>query len=476
MASYHSGDPYFVPQDGYFRSMSTSAGIWYGPPVVLLTPDQGKKTKGRIATTPFNDHENNCIHAFFDTAGLTPLPETWTSTTYGTSANLPVIGSSYPKSTIINWGSSGSAEFVLERRNSRYTRGTVVLEWKPYLLGFGFVIVTRWQQYDTTTYWSYGTACMMTYSGGVVKYGTTHLGGSSGYSGEPKTTQWGWDNIPKTTPYIGTIAGIPAPSGAAPDPKDPLEEAHRIGAFSVDPRVWGEMATNCINDFQLFQSNGLMYTIDLLTLKSLFKGSAETIGRLMTTPSAKLAAQGYLTWHYGLRLMMKDTEELIKAIKSYSFRLTTRRQHRTSAVQQLDDGRIVRLSMYAAPYDERMNELLRMLNEFDFLPTLANLWDVVPFSFVVDWIFNVSSLLEGLDAQMLKSVIPIRYSCMTVKGSLPVSLGGDSKVIGNGAVHFYKRTFIHGPVNPRIPIVTPTPEGLLDKTLEGSALVITNIG
>lgn len=39
--------------------------------------------------------------------------------------------------------------------------------------------------------------------------------------------------------------------------------------------------------------------------------------------------------------------------------------------------------------------------KWDLWPTLGNSWDLIPFSFVVDWFVDVESILERIDRQNL---------------------------------------------------------------------------
>lgn len=60
--------------------------------------------------------------------------------------------------------------------------------------------------------------------------------------------------------------------------------------------------------------------------------------------------------------------------------------------------------------------LLRKLQTYGVKINFANVWDMIPYSFVADWFLDVSSLLESLDTWLAASSIPIRevwYSCVT---------------------------------------------------------------
>jgi hypothetical protein len=55
---------------------------------------------------------------------------------------------------------------------------------------------------------------------------------------------------------------------------------------------------------------------------------------------------------------------------------------------------------WAKPYISNSVQQAFVDNQATGLITLANLWDIVPFSFVADWFFHVGDFLEKLDAKM----------------------------------------------------------------------------
>lgn len=44
------------------------------------------------------------------------------------------------------------------------------------------------------------------------------------------------------------------------------------------------------------------------------------------------------------------------------------------------------------------------------IPSLGNLWDLVPFSFVADWLWNIGDRLNDIDAQMFMLVLPVHFA------------------------------------------------------------------
>lgn len=54
--------------------------------------------------------------------------------------------------------------------------------------------------------------------------------------------------------------------------------------------------------------------------------------------------------------------------------------------------------VYYEPSDSRILSAYQSLAKWDLFPTLGNTWDLIPFSFVLDWFLDVGTLLEAVDA------------------------------------------------------------------------------
>lgn len=95
----------------------------------------------------------------------------------------------------------------------------------------------------------------------------------------------------------------------------------------------------------------------------------------------------------------------------------------------------------AVPY-----EALRRLG---LNPSPSNLWDLIPLSFLVDYVIGVSSLLKSLEQQFLPG-ITVRVGCASVKSNkidligLPGVMGFPHRFRGSCKVWFYQRVITFG--------------------------------
>lgn len=65
--------------------------------------------------------------------------------------------------------------------------------------------------------------------------------------------------------------------------------------------------------------------------------------------------------------------------------------------------------------------LLLGANAVGVLPTLSRLWDLVPFSFVVDWVLNLGGRLENIDSQVLMLALDTKYFVNSFEVVVPIS-------------------------------------------------------
>lgn len=177
----------------------------------------------------------------------------------------------------------------------------------------------------------------------------------------------------------------------------------------------GDLAQTAASNTKYVDINMPMYFSDFLKFKSTLEPFLKLLrGKI----DAKGLANAYLSFRYGVKLTVKDTEELTEAYRKFKESelekespdyeelpfLTTRARTseailRTSTLgySTLVGTRYYNLKMY---YDRRDDALSKFINEamaWDVYPSLQNIWDYIPFSFVLDWFIGVENQLERMD-------------------------------------------------------------------------------
>jgi hypothetical protein len=210
-----------------------------------------------------------------------------------------------------------------------------------------------------------------------------------------------------------------------------LAEAHNRLRDEAIPNL----AVSGLDHLQEVTINSLAYTRDLSRLR---EDAVKMIKTLKKVRSPRSWPDLWLSFRFGLRLFVNDTKEIVDAAKRYrkrkTFKGSIRRTHTStvnSEVTPYGDKLIQRagLTLYSDELSLSERSALHASSSLDVLPSLSNVWDFVPYSFVVDWLVPVGDLLERLDTSAAIWVYPIRSGVLTVRSELKVTLppnwGGD---------------------------------------------------
>lgn len=237
---------------------------------------------------------------------------------------------------------------------------------------------------------------------------------------------------------------------------------------------WGELASDAYNSVPFFSSNGVAYGLDLLSLRRDALQTLELIQSFGTTGKlAKQSANLFLSFYYGWRLLAADTQELFdayeKAAHSRNFlnRATSRRSWSAHGATYL-----AVLQCYYHRY-ARLSRVDQFILQNDLALTPENLWDLVPFSFVVDWFTGIGQVLEDLSNyytfMQAHEVVCTGRSIKATK-RISASLLGPG-LAGELTISYYNRDYVSHAIDPTFRFsnsVNP-----LDHFIEGSALIVS---
>jgi hypothetical protein len=193
-----------------------------------------------------------------------------------------------------------------------------------------------------------------------------------------------WDVVRRrTNHYEGILTYLPWPS---PDMSDLVVEAVDANSAST--------------------ANLLAFVSDLPKAGSTVR---ELFGVLKTGLTPRKAAGAWLSARYGDRLTVSDARDLFasyqREFKRYLAGFSMGHAYRQDSSTRILDGRswdeqtdvAVHLAVRLASFTPLMTAIKRLM-DWDAWPTLENTWDLVPFSFVVDWFSGVSRFLNACDA------------------------------------------------------------------------------
>lgn len=235
----------------------------------------------------------------------------------------------------------------------------------------------------------------------------------------------------------------------------------------------GEATQSAANAAKYFAGNGIAYIQDLKRLKSTI---FDLIGLLKGKKDLTSVANLWLSGRYGLKLTIQDTIDLVRGIKhaieDYDKLISTCR-----GVSRNDEEECHAKLYYVRPKPDNirsLDDLLSLLIQWDLYPTLENLWDLIPYSFVVDWFVGIGDILDGIDSIGYTDHMDIIGTCYTVKSAwVPSHLWHVLGISGNISATEFIRTTPNTPYQ-----YIPTFSGSLPSTknfIDGAALIIQRI-
>jgi hypothetical protein len=224
----------------------------------------------------------------------------------------------------------------------------------------------------------------------------------------------------------------------------------------------GQLATEAINTIN-FNSNNIA---NVLAIKDLI-GTALHPGEFLEdlTKHKSLferSKNAWLQYRYVYSTTLSDIEEAGRFL-SKKDTLTCR------AGSVTDTGEMHVKVLLRPPGDDNQVDIL---NKYGLAPDLYNLWDMVPYSFVVDWFVGIGDLLE----QVTNRGKALKYDIISMTTSW--KWRDQKEIILNGhkvkvQLEYYNRT-----VSPSLPAFLPySDEGPSDSTivkrcLDGVALFV----
>jgi hypothetical protein len=242
--------------------------------------------------------------------------------------------------------------------------------------------------------------------------------------------------------------------------------------FPLKGLHFGELAQTASQKVNRNQVNMIAFLRDLKNPKSLIP-KLKNLHRLKTT------ASNFLAIDYGILPTIDDLKSIIAAFnkaKPYIDKngfSTFNASHSDSSTQ---NGTTFRLEQrIKIAIEDEDNEFVKFANSVEssgFSPTLENIWDLIPYSFVLDWFINIGDFLERVDTRLRLSRLNIRYATMSQKYTKTRTFQASPSYpfVGTISMVQYSRwTSDQCPVPPLFFQNTPT---VSNHWLEASALII----
>lgn len=206
------------------------------------------------------------------------------------------------------------------------------------------------------------------------------------------------------------------------------------------PVHWGDVDMDAVQGTRAININTLMYAKELFEIGKMVKSTAESLLEKDPRNFVKQASNLYLSYHYGYRLSIQDTKTLYSAarqeLRKESRTLAASRARRQWSFELPEysflgaGATVLRTRSTKVWYSQMPHELGRLINglfRWDIFPELGNVYDLIPYSFVVDWFLPIGDILDKIDNHTYASTLDVKGVIRSDK--YEVELAGDSPIV-----------------------------------------------
>lgn len=192
--------------------------------------------------------------------------------------------------------------------------------------------------------------------------------------------------------------------------------------FPIKDKHYGDLASEASQQVNANSVNMIAFLRDL-------RKPQELIPKLRKLRNLKGLSDNYLTVEYGILPTISDIEEIIRAVKRIGpyldkngFETYTAGYHEVLTDKSMTYELTQRVKLAIDDEDDEFQALVQRLDSMGTLPTFENVWDLVPYSFVIDWFVDVGGFLERVDSSLRLSRLNIRYVTMSRKTNIRGSI------------------------------------------------------
>lgn len=250
--------------------------------------------------------------------------------------------------------------------------------------------------------------------------------------------------------------------------------------------LWGRLTTKAVESLNALNINSVAYVQEAANIKSLLP----PIKSLLDIENPKNWPNLYLWIRYGLSLSYKDTKKIIEQLPNLlsarkKFRDKHERLRSSESYTTEFNGKKwtcdyhLRVICNTHPQSVRkLGSMIDKLYSIDIMPTLGNFWDLIPYTFVVDWFIPVGNALENLD--LYNRLQTFQILCVTKSEKWSTSYPAPAvhpAYISTGTI---EETHYHRAVSSTLPIpgiLDPAPESGVPfrRYVDGTSLILQRI-
>lgn len=291
---------------------------------------------------------------------------------------------------------------------------------------------------------------------------------------------YGVPRVSQSTPITATLFWGKTPFQSSPAQVQTVVDSLIAQQLSplrpvIEEKHYGELAQDASQAVNETNVNMISFVRDMRHPTEMIP----KIRKLAELRSLKKLSNDYLTVNYGVLPTISDLKEIYSAFhkaKPYvdrnGFKTYGAGFSDSKKVDNVDFSLEQRIQLAIKDTDSELINLMNKIESIGFLPTAQNLWDLVPYSFVVDWFLGVGDYLESIDTSLRLMRFDIRYVTMSRKLTAKLTLQPNISFPYSGSVekvHYQRWVSDQCPVPPLS--LTTTFQGF-SHWLESSALLI----
>nr|UJQ85098.1 MAG: hypothetical protein 1 [Leviviridae sp.] len=263
------------------------------------------------------------------------------------------------------------------------------------------------------------------------------------------------------------------PYVAKADGKPSIDYVHQFRIGALTNFNWHDLARDLYSSVEFgTESNGIAYGIDFSETYDSVQKLFDAVNVKKIRSVSKSLSSLYLSYHYGWKLTYQDTLSMIRELETLPARLKKVLIGRAITSNGLNT---YSMCTWADTSQKQLDLLRDLATKLDAVLSLENVWDLVPYSFVVDWLIPLGDSLNALDHFL---TLEYEYpSCVQSKTwsyidpKVPVSRFYSDEMNGSLTLKLYQRRFSN---ELETPSFLPNLQSPLHHTVEGSALIVAN--
>jgi hypothetical protein len=229
--------------------------------------------------------------------------------------------------------------------------------------------------------------------------------------------------------------------------------------FPIVDYPYGDLAMRALNQIDSNHTNMIEFLRDL-------RHPTQMIPKLRNLRSLKEWSGRYLTVQYGILPTVRDLQTIVKAFKDRvpyldknGFRTYAAGEPSQLTVGKLTYTKLQYLKVALDREDDEFKLLIERLENMGIFPDFEKIWDLVPYSFVIDWFVDVGKMLKRVDTNLRLLRLKIRYVTMSRKTTMSGSSDSDTletPFIGTVEWTKYQRWVSDQCPSPTLSLTTPS--------------------